>query len=407
MNALVFAQPLWLAAGAVALLVPIVLHLIAPRPPARAPLPTARFVEPQARARRYLSRRPRDPLLLALRCLFLALLFCALAGPRIAPPRSGTADILLIDPAADDTIVETARTGSDLEVVTDSFAGFADVLARLPRAAFTDTRADSVRVTWIAPFSQAGWTPGTTTMRAAWPGAIALVEAPLPTADTTTARGTAAVLVEGEAGRAIELALEALGYDFGADAAAAGVVVSAGPLPQGATREGATIIAVEDTGDDASLALFADGITVRDIAGSAIALAGDERVLATWDDGDIAAVVAVRDGRCMVRTGIDLRHPATRTAPELPELLRLLASGCAKNEPNRALPLGDAARTMLAGAGLPAAVAVASLPGSDVAGVALARWLLLTALVVAAAETLVAARRDRGTTRASPGTPRA
>ncbi|HEX2189023.1 MAG TPA: BatA domain-containing protein, partial [Longimicrobiaceae bacterium] len=94
------ARPALLAAGLAAALLPLLLHLVARRPPERAPLPTARFLAPDARTAVRLRRRPTDLLLLALRMLLLVLLGAAAAGPAWLPRQRGTAELVLLDRSA-------------------------------------------------------------------------------------------------------------------------------------------------------------------------------------------------------------------------------------------------------------------------------------------------------------------
>jgi hypothetical protein len=92
-----FARPTLLLAGAAAALLPLLLHLIARRPPARVALPTARFLEPRPHTRLRLARRPSDLPLLLLRMLFILLLFAAFAGPQWHTPRQGTAELVALE----------------------------------------------------------------------------------------------------------------------------------------------------------------------------------------------------------------------------------------------------------------------------------------------------------------------
>ncbi|HET7461305.1 MAG TPA: BatA domain-containing protein, partial [Longimicrobium sp.] len=96
---LTFGTPAFLLAGALAALVPLALHLIRRRPPARAPLPTERFLTPDPRTSVRVSR-PTDPLLLALRMLLLALAGAAFARPAWVPRARGTSEIVLVDRGA-------------------------------------------------------------------------------------------------------------------------------------------------------------------------------------------------------------------------------------------------------------------------------------------------------------------
>ena len=88
----------WLAGlGLLLGVIPLVLHFVVRRPPARAELPTARFLTADPRTRVAFHRRPRDLLLLALRVLFLVVLGMALAGPVVVPERRGTERWVLLD----------------------------------------------------------------------------------------------------------------------------------------------------------------------------------------------------------------------------------------------------------------------------------------------------------------------
>ena len=94
-----FGTPAFLLAGALAALVPLALHLIRRRPPARAPLPTERFLAPNPRTSVRVSR-PTDPLLLALRMLLLILAGAAFARPVWLPDARGASEIVLLDRGA-------------------------------------------------------------------------------------------------------------------------------------------------------------------------------------------------------------------------------------------------------------------------------------------------------------------
>lgn len=419
---LAFASPAWLIAGLAALVVPLVLHLIAPRPPARAPLPTARFLEPRSRMRRQIARRPRDLPLLLLRCAFLLLLFGALAGPRLVPARAGTADLVLVDPAAaaDSLALGAARSrAGDDAIFVAAEPDFASTLASLPSLALRATRADSVRAWWVTPLHWRGWTPGTATLRRdAWPAAIGLIEATAPT-DHATTDGVARVVhvvFPDSAAPFLRTALEALGFtarvslslddadgphdaivsaDAGVDSARIATLAQAG---------GTVVIAA--SGNASTRILVAGDLLLRDAIGSTVDAIGDERPVAFWADGEAAAVARAAGAGCIVRTGIGLVAPPLTGSPALPGLLRHLLAACDDVDPAATLPLGSVARATLAGGDTPGAVAVAALPGAGDAGMPLSRWLLLAALAVALIETWITGRRDRGTSRRPAGTSR-
>ena len=93
---LTFAAPGFLLAGALAMLVPLALHLIRRRPPGRAPLPTARFLAEDPRNAVRVSR-PSDLVLLALRMLLLLLVGAAFSRPAWLPAPEGTSTVVLLD----------------------------------------------------------------------------------------------------------------------------------------------------------------------------------------------------------------------------------------------------------------------------------------------------------------------
>ncbi|HEX2080716.1 MAG TPA: BatA domain-containing protein, partial [Longimicrobium sp.] len=96
---LTLAAPAFLLAGALAMLVPLALHLIRRRPPMRAPLPTVRFLAEDPRNAVRVSR-PTDLPLLVLRMLLLLLLGFALARPAWLPAPEGTSTVVLLERGA-------------------------------------------------------------------------------------------------------------------------------------------------------------------------------------------------------------------------------------------------------------------------------------------------------------------
>ncbi|HEU4558452.1 MAG TPA: BatA domain-containing protein, partial [Longimicrobium sp.] len=268
-----FGTPAFLLAGALAALIPLALHLIRRRPPARAPLPTERFLTPDPRTSVRVSR-PSDPLLLALRMLLLFLAAAAFARPVWLPDSQGVSEIVLLDRGAATSagdggrqalgaarqrllgedgrargelvIFDTAAVRVPRRRVTpalfDSLAAappsaaairYAAALRAIPAAARELRGADSVRVTLVTRLRWGGWSEGIAPLRsAAWPGAIDLVALPDAGGAATARRDTAtrpkrAVLLADPADRATQYpvaALQAVGWT---------VAVSApgGPLP--------------------------------------------------------------------------------------------------------------------------------------------------------------------------------
>ncbi|MBV9774250.1 MAG: BatA domain-containing protein, partial [Gemmatimonadetes bacterium] len=262
---LTFARPALLAAGALAALVPLALHLIARRPPQRVALPTLRFLAPDPRTAIRVRRRPTDLLLLALRVLLLLLLGGAAAGPAWLPRQHGTAELVLLDRSAGMrgpawraaveaarrrllgpdgrargslVVFDTAAMRVEPRAVTaallDSLAGsapgtvapsYAAALRAIPGAARELRGADSVRVTLLSALRWDGWRPGLAYVRrAAWPGSLTLPV--LPTSSDSVAsggatsgrRGTAFVVAQPGGGGYVAAALGATGWTVRANA---------------------------------------------------------------------------------------------------------------------------------------------------------------------------------------------
>lgn len=452
-----FARPAFLVAGALAALVPPVLHLIARRPPERAPLPTARFLRPDARTRVRVQRRPTDLLLLLLRSAFLLLLGAALAGPSWVPARAGTLEVVLLDRGAGmgdawaeavDTALALVARGGDVALVRfdtthalvrptgaalDSLAAagpvpaeadYAEALRGLLAATLAHPDADSVRATLVTRARWGAWSPALARLREEWPGAIRVVavsgeevggEAPVE----TSSRSRAVVIAGEGAGAYATAALEALGWEAtvlqGDDRlpedAAAYVVLAAVPRPVAdalldRAREGATVIAagVELPGALEAAAtpggrLVLDDGTVLDgaVRTARIAAPAPRRVLGAWGDGTLAAVALPVGTGCLVTAEAALESGRAPLSPTFPAVMARLLAGCAEGD-ERVVdprPLDAAARAKLERAELPATVE-AEIAGAP-AGQPLGRWLLLLALAVALAETWIAyGRRHTG-----------
>lgn len=251
-----FALP-WVAATGLLLgLVPLVLHFLVRRPPARAELPTARFLTPDPRTRVAMDRRPRDLLLLLLRVLFLLLLGMGLAGPRFLPEREGTATWVILDggpgmaPVWEEAlsaargVLTAVEGGSALlvvggegvdEVPVAAFLDGGDVarpdaageggylaqLQGLRRRLEGENRLDSVEVVLVTRPRREAWNPGLGGVRhLLYPGSVRLVEVGAGEAAVAGGggapgeEGSGSLVVRtgaGEGDRYLEAALEALG----------------------------------------------------------------------------------------------------------------------------------------------------------------------------------------------------
>ncbi|HYJ78910.1 MAG TPA: BatA domain-containing protein [Longimicrobiaceae bacterium] len=308
-------SPAFLLAGALAALVPLALHLIRRRPPARAPLPTARFLSQDPRTSVRLSR-PTDLLLLALRMLLLVLAGAAFARPRWLPAPEGTSEVVLLDRGAAMAGEPWARAVDEarrLLLPADGPARGELVLfdtsaVRIPRRQVTAARldslaaarpaaaatrysaglraaipaarelrgADSVRVTLLTAPRWSGWSDGLAPLRrAAWPGAISIpplgpVRAPADADSSPPSVQRAVVTASAGGGRFVTPALAATGWQVAATA----------------SEDASLIVLLAPPADPAALRQRAEaGATVLI---SAPALTPDLRTLAPWS-GSLAA----------------------------------------------------------------------------------------------------------------------
>ena len=219
------AYPGFLIAAGVLAAVPIALHFLSRRPPARAALPTARFLTEDPRTLLRLQRTPTDALLLAVRVTFALALAAAFAGLTWMPDRSGAVRVVLVDAGMDpavpwsdavDAVREVAGGGGGGRPITlivyglDEGSRVVDVgeldgldldgvdpgevdlggLDELERGAVPATVEDGLRalrdaaragrfaeaeVTWVGRTSWRAWSPGLGLMREElWPGGIVL-----------------------------------------------------------------------------------------------------------------------------------------------------------------------------------------------------------------------------------------
>jgi hypothetical protein len=470
--------PAFLLAGALAMLVPLALHLIRRRPPLRAPLPTARFLVEDPRNAVRVSR-PTDLPLLALRMLLLLLLGFALARPAWVPAPEGTSTVVLLDrgaamrgdgwraalgearrallgadgePLGELVMFDTAAVRVPRHRITPALfdsllaagatshpADYAAALRAIPASARELRGADSVRVRMISALADGGWTPGLAPLRrAAWPGTLELARVPIasPAADSVDAlaggagaspRG--ALTLSARGGGFASAALGAAGLEGGradprapltADAAVyllmdAPAASTARQLLERA-RAGATLIVTPAAAADplrAALPWTGGFAVARNSGGGAmwfgaeLELAGaagrvrtgrpadGARVVAAWEDGRAAAVAKPLGSGCVVFAGAELEGGELPFQAEYPAALARLARGCATDASGAAdaRPLDPGAVALLRGRG-PSAMP-ASAVGAAEAGVALGRWILAAALLVALVETLLAYRRRK------------
>jgi hypothetical protein len=255
------AFPGFLVAAGVLATIPVALHFLARRPPARAALPTARFLTKDPRTLLRLQRRPMDAALLTVRMAFALALGAAFAGLSWLPERSGAARVVLVDAGADPAVswaevVDAVRgvdgvgagagvregAGADMEATIVLAYGLVEGarvvdpadLDRLERGmrpatveqglrALREAAAESgfseAEVTWVGRPSWHAWSPGLGLLRShLWPGRME----PRPLAGDAAASVSAEAaadgartpvvwLVDGTAGDALARAIEALG----------------------------------------------------------------------------------------------------------------------------------------------------------------------------------------------------
>ena len=305
-------------------------------------------------------------------------------------------------------------------------ASYAAALRAIHPAARGLRGADSVRVTMLSVLRWGGWGPGMAALReAAWRGAIRLpdVASPSPPNGAATpaaaARPTAVVIASGGAGRFVVPALEATGRTaravdrLSAMPSDARLVVALSPVNLSALAEAGATVVVDATGAGSSMPnwLPVQGSPNRprsdagdlwfgpDLRLPGAGVRADIRVkrgaqlLAAWDDGR-PAVVAARLGKgCVVFAGTRLEDGGLPLSPAFPRALERMARACDRERAGDAtMPLDAGARAILAGRG-PAEVDAAA--GGGAGSVALGRWLLAGALLVALAETFLAYGRRR------------
>lgn len=411
--------PWYLAAGALAALAVVALHLLAWRRPPAAMLPTARFI-PDAPARaRARSARPADPLLLALRVLALLLVAAALARPVRVATRRPLARIIVADLSASvadaaavraqvtalaraaDAIViadgERARVmaaGDSLRAVAGARPGRLSpaLVAAGDAARVLAERADSAELLLVSPLAREEVDAATIALAHAWKGRVAVasvavapqravVLAPLhveATGDDAVAAGATASGTRADAGvRVVRRALSAA--DSAWVAGAIGRVLVSWPATLAASAAPTAALAWND---DAFIAPVApDGAPQPG------------RAIVRWADGAAAATEREVGGSCVrdVRVAIPRAGDVT------------LSTGFARLLVQLAQPCGgarDTTRVTLAQLGVERAGPARPLPRPAPRDPwELARWLLGVALALLLVEPLL--RRGDGSMAAS------
>ena len=425
-----FLFPGFLAAAGAIAAGAVLLHLIVTREPNLFPLPTARFAPERAIHARTRALEPRDLLLLAVRVALVLAVGAALARPILTPARRPLIKLVLVDrsraAASAGETADSARAvlgNGDLLVLFDSAAtlvehGTADTLARLsvvPVAGRLSTgliaalraasrlreAADSIELVVISPLLGEEVDAATDSLRALWPAGIRLV---LTTA-APEARVPAVELVTG-ADDPLRLALPA------PSGAEGDVRIVRKPATTAdstwAMRDGRVLVVWPRSGEapdgwhtmaaDTAGAVAAEGVvvvapfvrTLRWRGGSA-AVPTPVSVVARWVDGDPAAIEAPHGAGCIrsVTIGVPAKGDLV-LGRRFADLVASLVGRCG-GAVQRA-PLGSAARARLSGEPATARAPAIGFPAPRTAASPLARWLLLTALLLAGVEMLARRR---------------
>jgi hypothetical protein len=411
-----FLAPWMLAAGLVAAVGVVVLHLLSTQRPPVQPLPTARFVpESDVRAVARTSR-PTDLLLLALRALAVLLIGLAFAqpvpnapGPRVRSVVALEWTSALIDPEAARAAALARLAEGDALVVFDTAARIvaSSELSVLPSptvrraslspmlvaardaAAEIARGADSVRLVILSALPSDGVDAATSGLRNSWPGRV---ELELLAAIADTASATPAQLLPASVDDPLAPALRALGTARGAHSVRVRRdVISAEDSLWLSSTPNAVLVrwprAFADT-------LVADGVLVMDgSAGTLVAPfarlpVADGRVLARWRDGTPAVTERVVGTGCVREVGIGLSEAGDLTlrAPFV-RVLHALTAPCGGA---RSVAMSDSLQRAFAGSG--ALAAASALRNEAQQRSPLTMWLLVAAHVLLTAEQVLRAR---------------
>lgn len=388
-----FAAPWFLAAGAVAAAVAVMLHLFARREPRPWSLPTARFVPetPERTAAR--SIRLSDRGLLALRLTAIALAALGFARPSRPSGRDSNVRVIVVDSshAADSAAVARAvaewRRPADRVVTAVSLS--AGLLAAIDAARALRDEADTVAIILISPLVRDGVDAATLAIRATWPGGIEW-RAVAAAVDSTP---LAATLLAG-ADDPIRAALSLGGIPL-ADSAPVRLVREARPTADDSAwaARGRRLVhwPTEPIGPGDTIGAV---ITATTVVVAAFSRSADPLPLGTpiawWVDGRTAATERPLGAGCVRTVAIPVSPIGDFVLePRFRDLVRDLLAPCRGHRDHR--PVDSATRTALLGS-TPSGVATRTLPPRPDAGRELAPWLLGLALVVLLTEHL--ARRE-------------
>jgi hypothetical protein len=405
---------LWaLVVGALAAAGAVVLHLVARQRPAAYLLPTTRFIPDRRTLVSRIAATPRDHLLLALRVLLLLSAAAAFARPVLSPSRAPRARIVLLDrsaavaspeqaiararallaagiparliafdsAAASLPVASTALDSLSADTTrSEAIGSLGAALAAARRLApLAAAEGDSVELVLVSPLAAQELDAATDSVRARWPGALAL-ERVAARSDTSP-------------GWTLERALDADDPLFPAlaavrTAAGAAAVRIRRALPGAAdsafARAGGTVLAW-DAAVAARLAPTAlamgDDVVVATLGRLPLAARG--RAIARWSDGTPAATEERLGAGCIRRVAVAV--PLAGDLPLRPAFQRVvrgLAAPCGARP--SLVPADSASVARLLGTG-PIASGDA-LAGRERDASSPAKWLLGVALLCALAE---------------------
>lgn len=358
------AHPSYLLAAGAASLVVVALHLLAWRRPTPVSFPTARFIPPSAVRAVSRAIRPTDVVLMLVRVAALLLAGVALARPLVAPARSGTARVVVVDVSrrvADvAAAIDSARAhaaGAD-EVVWVRVDSSAVVVPDSLRPARSETRGElaaglvaairvaqrlsrtreRVEIVVVSPFASESWSAAMRPIRAQWGGTIAAVR--LPMRDDHV-RDVGARADGAAAGAALPPVDDPVGAAFAvaSDSATPRVRVTRDALTAGdsAWARGGDVLVwwprpaqAAERKDPATVTILGDG--TQSVAGhfapvEGIALAG--AAILRWSDGSVAATEQALGAGCVRTIAIEVPSSGDEVLrPGFARLVRSLATPC-------------------------------------------------------------------------------
>ncbi len=418
--------PGFLAAGALAALAVVILHLIALQRPRRYDLPTTRFIPTAAARAAAMTRRPSDWLLLVMRAVAVLALGAAFARPVLAPERRPMRQLLLVDRSDAAAELAALRDSSlahyvdgDAVIYVDSAARAAIapgpdslrqltlthargslsaglVAARRMATALADS-SDSLRIVVISPFASEAVDAALPEVRAGWPAALTLV--------TVAARSDTAIAEPVTLGEVADNDPLAAGVrSIALSATHPVLIIRSSPTGNDSSwaRSGGLLLAwpagrPEGWSDrlptDSVGALVAGAATV--VAPFARPWVAPEvgpgsRVAARWVDGEVAALEQPLGDGCLRTVGVPLADQGDLTLqPAFGALLRALVVPCGGVRDLR--PISAEALSALRGSGS-AAVSAKTLR-SEHDRSPLTPWLLGLALILLIAEWLLRGTR--------------